>query len=145
MPARKSIAQSLEDLSFPDPNSGCWYWCGHLDVDGYSKLRGTTGHKLSYETFVGPVPEGLELDHKCRNRACINPGHLQCVTHVDNVAKAVHGEKHRNTRKTHCLHGHVFSKSNTRVETWNGVTMRKCRACMTVRQRLRRARLRLRS
>lgn len=141
MPAPKPIAQSIEDLSFPDPNSGCWYWCGHLDKDGYAKFRQTTAYRASYEVFVGPVPEGYDVDHKCRNRACVNPKHLQCLTHADNVALAVHGEKHRNTRKTHCLHGHEFSDENTYIETWRGVVMRKCRACKRQRQAARKARL----
>jgi hypothetical protein len=72
-----------------DPNTGCWLWSGALNEFGYgitgSKRWGYLAHRASYARFVGPIPEGLELDHLCRVRRCINPDHLEPVTHRENV------------------------------------------------------------
>lgn len=69
----------------------CWEWTGYVDRAGYGLVRfdgsTTTAHRAVYRMLVGPVPDGLELDHLCRNRACVNPDHVEPVTHAVNVAR----------------------------------------------------------
>jgi hypothetical protein len=72
---------------------GCWEYCGRLTVKGYAHVRSGDGgmrfaHRIAYAQKYGPVPEGMELDHVCRNRACFNPEHLQVVTHSENMRRA---------------------------------------------------------
>lgn len=72
----------------------CWIWTGHVNENGYGRIgykRKVTGtHRLAYELLVGPIPEGMEPDHLCRERACCNPAHLEPVTHDENMRRAAH-------------------------------------------------------
>lgn len=75
-------------------SDGCWTWTAATDRDGYGKFtdhsngRRMHAHRFAYELLVGEVPEGLELDHLCRNRACVRPDHLEPVTHLENVRRS---------------------------------------------------------
>lgn len=123
-----------------DPN-GCWIWTASIDRDGYgrfgvpgktrSEWRMFLAHRVSYETFVGPIPKGLELDHLCRVRACTNPDHLEPVTRSENLKRSpLMGEAQKS--KTHCPHGHKYTPENTRLTTLGG---RSCRTCERARIR----------
>ncbi len=87
-------------------------------------------HKVAYEELVGTVPEGAELDHLCRVRACCNPAHLEPVTHRENVERGG-SLTNDNAAKTACSRGHAFTPENTAIQTYpDGRFMRRrCRAC----------------
>ena len=109
---------------------GCWNWTGAL-VDGYGQFwngnKLVPAHQYSYEIFVGPIPEGLQLDHLCRNRACVEPSHLEVVTLQENIRRGLTGKlNNTNALKTHCLHGHPYNSENTILRSQGG---RDCRIC----------------
>jgi hypothetical protein len=101
----------------------CWFWIKHTNHDGYGVIgvggRLKMAHRVSYEAFIGPIPESLVIDHVCRNRACVrpDPAHLEPVTHLENVRR---GDSMK--RASHCCHGHEFTPENT---SWKQC----CRTC----------------
>ena len=137
-------------------SDGCWEWTGYIMTNGYGKLThqediSGLAHRLVYHFEVGPIPEGFELDHLCRNRGCVNPEHLDVVTRRVNINRSPLVRERRkrqkyealgrrlerlensnaNKFKTHCPQGHPYSPENTR---WyrNG---RRCRECERIRAR----------
>ena len=115
MPARKTIAEALEVYISPEPNSGCFLWTGQCNRKGYGVIsaerKTQAAHRASYEFYVNKIPDGLQLDHLCRTRCCVNPRHLEPVTLQENVRRGEVGRLHRN--KTHCPKGHPYDKDNT--------------------------------
>jgi hypothetical protein len=115
------------------PQNGCWVWIGDLDRAGYGKFwhRGYNrrAHRFAYEWFVGPIPEGLQIDHLCRNPPCVRPSHLEPVPPVINTARGLNGAMMR----THCPHGHPYAGDNLMyVPSKNGRKQRRCRECHRV-------------
>jgi HNH endonuclease len=105
---------------------GCWLWWGRRSEDGYA-LVGNSGrrvHRWAYERFIGPIPEGMQLDHLCRIRHCVNPWHMEPVTSRENTLR---GETitGRNARKTHCPAGHPLEGEN--LYLYRG--KRSCKEC----------------
>lgn len=129
---------------------GCWIYMGRLNRGGYGVIGQRRGegwlvHRLVYEDFLGPIPEGLDLDHLCFTPACCNPAHLEPVTRAENTRRqwlAGRGAAHVNAAKTHCPRGHLYDAENTRVKPSDG--RRRCRTCMQEQRRAYRARLRAR-
>lgn len=111
------------------PDGKCWIWAGGLTTEGYGQIkldrRVLLVHRVMYERLVGPIPEGLHIDHLCRVRNCVNPDHMEPVTCRENTLRGV-GPSAVNATKTHCIRGHEFSEANTHVRP-NGDRM--CRAC----------------
>lgn len=137
------IAERLRARVQVAPN-GCHHWTGAINAStGYGTI-GLNGdnpyvHRLSYTLFVGPIPEGMKIDHVCHNRdpecrgegvcmhrRCLNPEHLEAVPHRENVLRSPLTLAGRNALKTHCKHGHEFTPENT-ITTSKG--SRSCREC----------------
>ena len=117
---------------------GCWIWATGLSAAGYGRIRWdgelVYAHRLMYESLIGPIPEGLEIDHLCRNRACVDPAHLEPVTHRVNLLRGDVGAF--NAAKTHCPQGHPYDEANT----GRSGTHRYCRRCSNDRRALTRLR-----
>lgn len=93
----------------------CWEWVATLNWGGYGKMGNQGAHRVVYEFLIGKIPEGLQLDHLCRNRACVNPMHLEPVTARINRNRG----RFYNAEKTHCKWGHEFNKENTYINPKN--------------------------
>lgn len=131
-PSRESILDRVE----VDEATGCWLWTLSRTSAGYGQAhdprqrrRRSLAHRLSYELFVGPIPEGLQLDHLCRVRHCVNPSHLEPVTQAENMRRGMWASR------THCSRGHEYTQENTYLTRG----FRECRTCHAERQREQRA------
>lgn len=119
-----------------DETSGCWLWTAYRGQDGYGRFkvdqRAVLAHRFAYEALVGPIPEGLDIDHLCRVRQCVNPKHLEAVTRHENLIRGKTTLTALNTAKTHCPAGHPYEGSNLLL--WSGQG-RRCRVCKNVQTR----------
>lgn len=115
----------------PEPNSGCHIWTAQL-LGGYGQFwfngRMMPAHRYAYEATVGPIPEGLQIDHLCRVRCCVNPAHLEPVTQLENIRRGTVGavNRARHLAKTHCKRGHPLEGSNLYPQPSGS---RQCRIC----------------
>lgn len=132
-PVTERLLEKIEMIT----ESGCWIFMGSLDYAGYGHIclgRCTPmAHRVSYEHFREPVPAGLELDHLCRVRCCVNPWHLEAVTHLENIHRGKAGAKQ--IARTHCAKGHPYEGTNLiiSIQTRNGRPRRRCRICENAR------------
>jgi hypothetical protein len=139
-PERSVLERLLSHVEIAD--DGCWVWTGSLDDNGYARFtvsaeqRAKPAYRVAYELIAGPVPDGLTLDHLCRNRACVNPEHLEPVTQGENVMRSPLSVSGRNIRKTHCPRGHAYDRRRP-----NG--SRRCSRCDKAADARRNERLRL--
>ncbi len=123
-----AITRFLRKIIISD--SGCWLWTAALNVKGYAIFNAERdgynsglAHNFAFEYYRGRPPAGTEPDHLCRVRPCVNPWHLEAVTHLDNIRRGTKGHV------THCLRGHEYTDTNT-VHLRNG--HRRCHTCKQV-------------
>ncbi len=124
---------SIEDRFFAKvrKTKTCWLWTASLSAKGYGQFRDgdriVYAHRFAYKLLVGPIPEELELDHVrawgCTNKHCVNPAHLEAVTHTENLRRGSNAKRD----KTHCPHGHEYAGDNLYVEPDGH---RHCRECV---------------
>lgn len=160
------LERFLRHVAIPINKDECWLWTGALQRGGkynggYGKMGSGGGggktvlaHRVSYELFVGPIPDGLQLDHTCHkaahcdlgpacpHRRCVNPSHLEPVTGLVNARRANYSKNgqataRRQLAKTHCPSGHAYSQQNTHIDSYG---YRHCRECFKLRARATRAR-----
>lgn len=115
--------------------TGCWIWTAATNRHGYGMFnpgrstgrRWRAAHIWAYEHFIGTVPDGLELDHLCRNPRCANPNHLEPVSHAVNIRRGITVQRNRErfAAQTHCKNGHPFSGENLLMS--GGIRI--CRTC----------------
>lgn len=137
-PAERYFWPKVDRSAGPD---GCWPWLAGRQTNGYGHIGRRTGvtasgtqlaHRAAYELLVGAIPEGMHLDHLCRNTGCVNPAHLEPVTAAENTRRGLHGILH-----THCGAGHELTGDNLYVKPSDG--SKKCRECARQKAKERRA------
>src|SRR5579859_8174193 len=126
----------FESKYIPEPNSGCWLWLGAIWKNGYGAFmlgsNNITAHRAAYRLLKGDISPELEVDHLCRNRACVNPDHLEAVSGKVNTLRGL-SPTAINHRKLFCDHGHELKDDNVVIQFHAGTPRRICRTCKSRR------------
>ncbi len=133
------MAKKIENIDIPrflskivkSSTSDCWDFKS-CKVKGYSVFNSFYAHRVSYSVFKKELSSELVVDHKCRNRACVNPEHLREVTHETNIIENSEAKSALNKLKSHCKHGHEFNSQNTVIRRDGN---RLCSTCRTIYNR----------
>ena len=127
-----TVFERIEQKFIPEPNSGCWLWIGSVSTGGYGLIglnkKVRPAHRILYEQKFGPIPVGLEIDHLCRTRCCVNPDHLEAVTRRENIMRGL-GPSARQAKQTHCKNGHPLAGENLVINKGKYGPMRQCKTC----------------
>lgn len=129
------LERFLDKIDFPNSDDGCWQWNSTMSL-GYGQVKRpktrqwVSAHRYAHEQWVGPIPKGLVIDHLCHNPGCVNPNHLEAVTHQENLRRGRPGGERR--RYNLCPQGHPYDEANTYHHP-NG--LRRCRICINRYQR----------
>lgn len=140
--APRPVMERLVEKVSINPETGCWDWAAYITPEGYGSFfyrgrRNGLAHRAAYTETVGEIPEGMHIDHLCRNRACCNPSHLEVVQPRVNYLRGV-GPTAVNAEKSECSRGHAFDEANT---YWRPKgDGRDCRECRRSHGRARRSR-----
>lgn len=122
-----SIEHVLERVIITDE---CWIWTGRTNGKGYGRSgdrkneKANLSHRITYEYYIGKIPEGLVIDHLCENKICVNPFHLEPVTHAVNIRRAF---DNRNKSDIHCKNGHLWSLNS--FNSPRSARNRRCKVC----------------
>ncbi|HUA14328.1 MAG TPA: HNH endonuclease signature motif containing protein [Verrucomicrobiae bacterium] len=132
--AMQGVKDRIQQNCRIDSETGCWIWQPRKNEDGYGVMRWKgkrfKAHRLAYMAFVSDIPENFEVDHLCRNRACVNPTHLEVVTHKENVLRSENFTAHH-AKKANCPKGHPYAGQNLFFERGR----RRCRICRRAKDR----------
>jgi len=139
---KRTLKTRMHTKTVVDFETGCWVWGGGTDDKGYGQINvegaPVKAHIVMFRIYGGVIPEGLTLDHLCRNILCCNPEHLEPTTRAENTRRQLAAIGHHNALRTHCRKGHEFTPENTKPGA--KADHRVCRACAQEANRAYRAR-----
>jgi hypothetical protein len=125
-----TLRERFDAKWLPEPNTGCWLWTASTNNGGYGFIgvnrRVQMAHRVGYELYRGPIPDGMTLDHLCRVTCCVNPCHMEPVSMRANILRG-HGVAGKFARRTHCKNGHELSGDN--VSSRSDSRARVCVTC----------------
>jgi len=131
MPAKRDAVERFREKYEVNEQTGCWEWIASFGTAGYGQFGETHSdlmgaHVFSYKTFVGPIPEGHDVHHKCLNKCCVNPDHLETKT------KGEHGAMH-SPKKEQCINGHFYEVTGYYTVSNKGKSWRQCAKCISIK------------